>query len=173
MNFSAALAHQGFCSKCLPQAILLDEVADPSFIVKNKRLLQAHVDGAILGQSATQMYTYEVLLWRTPIILTTNNWDLSRLTEAELDWVRANCIAVHITEPVYEVSRVPQPQVQIQPRPRPQRQAEQPPPPPQPQPQPRQQQRPLARPPVRRRPAAAVAGAAPSTSPARKWLAQR
>ena len=43
-------------------AILLDEVQDPSFIVQNKNLLQAHVDGAILGQSATQMFTYEVFL---------------------------------------------------------------------------------------------------------------
>ena len=51
-------------------AILLDEVASPAFIVNNKKLLQAHVDGAILGQSATQMYTYEIFLWRTPIIFT-------------------------------------------------------------------------------------------------------
>lgn len=31
------------------RALLLDEVADPSFVVNNKKLLQAHVDGAILG----------------------------------------------------------------------------------------------------------------------------
>ena len=41
-------------------AVLLDEVASPKFIAGNKKLLQAHVDGAILGQSATQLYTYEV-----------------------------------------------------------------------------------------------------------------
>ena len=52
-------------------AIVLDEVASPSFIVSNKKVLQAHVDGAILGQSATQLYTYEVFLWRVPIMLTT------------------------------------------------------------------------------------------------------
>ena len=86
-------------------AILLDEVQDPSFIVKNKKLLQAHVDGAILGQSSTQMFTYEVFLWRVPIILTTNNWDLTGLSEVELDWVRSNCVAVHIAEQVYESSR--------------------------------------------------------------------
>ena len=87
-------------------AVLLDEVASPHFIVNNKKLLQAHVDGAILGQSATQLYTYEVFLWRTPMILTTNNWDLSCLTEAEVDWVSSNCVAVHIDEPVYAL---PQP----------------------------------------------------------------
>ena len=73
--------------------------------MKNKKLLQAHVDGAILGQSATQMFTYQVFLWRVPIILTTNNWDLTGLSEAELDWVRSNCVAVHIAEQVYESSR--------------------------------------------------------------------
>ena len=104
-------------------AILLDEVQDPSFIVKNKKLLQAHVDGAILGQSATQMFTYEVFLWRVPIILTTNKWDLSGMSAADLDWVRSNCVDVHITEPVYESSRrlgpAPELLAQSQQRPRP------------------------------------------------------
>ena len=85
-------------------AVLLDEVADPSFIVNNKKLLQAHVDGAILGQSATQKFTYEVFLWRTPIILTTNNWNLSHLCAEDLDWIHANCVAVHVPEPVYQSS---------------------------------------------------------------------
>ena len=79
----------------------MDEVADPSFIVNNKKVLQAHVDGALLGQSATQMFVYEVFLWRTPIILTTNNWNLSGLAEDELEWINANCVVVHIAEPVY------------------------------------------------------------------------
>ena len=83
-------------------AILMDEVASPSFISGNKKLLQAHVDGAILGQSATQLYTYEVFLWRVPIILTTNNWNLTGLTPAERERVEANCIAVNIAEPVFQ-----------------------------------------------------------------------
>ena len=147
-------------------AVLLDEVADPSFIVNNKKLLQAHVDGAILGQSATQMFTYEVFLWRVPIILTTNNWDLSGLSAAELDWVHSNCVAVHVDTVVYESTRQPQAQVQVQPRPQPQPQPQ-----PRPQPQPPQQERqtqPLpppqqvqlpelsAAPLVRRRPAASA-----------------
>ena len=83
-------------------AILLDEVASPAFIANNKKLLQAHVDGAILGQSATQLYTYEVFLWRVPIMLTTNNWDLTGLTADQRDWIEANCVAVHVTEPVFD-----------------------------------------------------------------------
>ncbi len=156
-------------------AVLLDEVADPSFIVNNKKLLQAHVDGAILGQSATQMFTYEVFLWRVPIILTTNNWDLSGLTDAELDWVRSNCVAVYVASTVYENTRAPQTQRQTQPRPQPQPQARPQAQPPQQEPQPE----PLAPPqhlqpralratgPVRRRPAASTH----SQSPAPKRVA--
>ena len=153
-------------------AILLDEVADPSFIVNNKKLLQAHVDGAILGQSATQTYTYEVFLWRIPIILTTNNWDLTRLTEAELDWVRANCVAVHVAEPVFEARREPKPTVQVQSRPRPQRRVEEPAQQPEPELQGSlaEQAPPQSRPLTRRRPAAAPPR---SSSPATKRLPQR
>ena len=61
----------------------------------------AHVDGALLGQSATQMFTYEVFLWRTPMVLTTNNWDLSGLAADELEWVAANCVAVRVDTPVF------------------------------------------------------------------------
>ena len=86
-------------------AVLLDEVASPQFIVSNKKLLQAHVDGALLGQSSTQMFTYEVFLWRTPMILTTNNWDLSGLAADELEWVAANCVAVHVPTPVFASTR--------------------------------------------------------------------
>ena len=83
------------------KAILLDEVASPKFIVGNKKVLQAHVDGALLGQSATQLFTYEVFVWRTPIILTTNNWKLDCLAEDEVDWVNANCVVVHVDQPVF------------------------------------------------------------------------
>ena len=37
------------------KAVLMDEVASPKFIVENKKVLQAHVGGAILGQSSTQL----------------------------------------------------------------------------------------------------------------------
>ena len=42
------------------KCVLLDEVASPAFAVGNKKLLQSHIDGALLGQSATQLYTYFV-----------------------------------------------------------------------------------------------------------------
>eukprot|EP00973_Karenia_brevis_P096215 12431214-Karenia_brevis.AAC.1 len=83
------------------RAILLDEVSDPTFIVGNKKLLQAHVDGAILGQSATQLYTYEVFLWKTPIMLTTNNWDYSKFAPADKNWIDTNVVAVYIGSRVW------------------------------------------------------------------------
>ena len=81
--------------------LLLDEMSSPEFIAKNKKLLQAHVDGAKLGQSATQLYSYNVFLWRVPIIITTNNWNLNDLEAVDREWVESNCIPVHINEPVW------------------------------------------------------------------------
>ena len=83
------------------KAILLDEVSSPAFIVANKKLLQAHVDGALLGQSATQLYTYFVFLWRIPIILTTNNFDYSAYSKADQNWLNTNCVAEYIGERVW------------------------------------------------------------------------
>ena len=84
------------------KAILMDEVASPAFVIGNKKLLQAHVDGALLGQSATQLYSYFVFLWKTPIILTTNNWDYSDFCDADRNWLDTNCVAVHIESRVWQ-----------------------------------------------------------------------
>ena len=84
------------------KAILLDEVASPAFVIANKKLLQAHVDGALLGQSATQLFAYFVFLWRTPIILTTNDWDYSSFSAADKNWLDTNCTAVHIGTRVWQ-----------------------------------------------------------------------
>ena len=75
----------------------------PKFAVSNKKLLQSHVDGARLGQSATQLFAYEVFLWRTPIMLTTNNWKYDDYTDSDKNWLDANCVAVHIQEKVFEI----------------------------------------------------------------------
>ena len=83
------------------RAVLLDEVASPQFVADNKKVLQAHVDGAKLGQSATQLYVYSVMLWRTPIILTTNKWNLADLDAEDQEWIRANCVAVAVNDPVW------------------------------------------------------------------------
>ena len=91
------------------KAILLDEMQSAQFVVANKKVLQAHVDGAILGQSATQLYTYEVFLWRVPIMITTNNWNYSDFSHADRDWIRSNCVEVCIDSPVWETTENPIP----------------------------------------------------------------
>lgn len=83
------------------KAVLLDEVASPAFVVGNKKVLQAHVDGAKLGQSSTQLFAYEVMLHRVPIILTTNNWYYEDFEEPDVDWIRSNCVEVPVLEPVW------------------------------------------------------------------------
>ena len=83
------------------KAILLDEMKSPSFLVHNKKVLQAHIDGAWLGDSPTQQYLYEVFLWRTPIIITTNNWVLEHLPREDREWIGSNSIAYFVGEPVW------------------------------------------------------------------------
>ena len=90
-------------------AILLDEVSSPKFICDNKKVLQAHVDGAILGQSATQLYTYEVFLWKTPLMLTTNDFDYSAYTESQKNWIETNAVAVLVDEPVWDTQAIAAP----------------------------------------------------------------
>jgi hypothetical protein len=94
-------------SRIKHRAILLDEMKGAEFIVKNKKALQAHVDGAELGQSPTQQFVYNVFLWRTPLIITTNNFDLSKMSPIDRDWVLANAVAVHIAEPVWATKEKP------------------------------------------------------------------
>ena len=47
-----------------------------------------------------------IFLWRVPIILTTNIWRLDKLTDEDSEWVNANCIVVHVAEPVFDARRM-------------------------------------------------------------------
>ena len=76
-------------------------VSSPEFVAGNKKLLQAHVDVAILGQSSTQLFTHEAFLWKTPIIPTTNNWEYSHMSKADQKWIDTNVVAVHIESRVW------------------------------------------------------------------------
>ena len=95
--------------------MLLDEISGPEFVVRNKKALQAHIDGALLGQSPTQQFSYEVMLWRTPLILTTNKWEYDAFDSADVDWIEANSVAIHVDDPVWllasppEAAEVPRP----------------------------------------------------------------
>ena len=79
-------------------AVVLDEVPGVDFALKNKRLLMSHIDGCKLGQSATQMFAYNVWWWRKPVIMTSNHW-LSSFEEADpedQDWLRKNVLVVRL-----------------------------------------------------------------------------
>ena len=84
-------------------AIVFDEISGPDFVLRNKKLLQGHVDGARLGQSATQRFAYEVTLWRVAIILTCNHWALAAdgLHPLDIDWLQQNCVVETVDEPVW------------------------------------------------------------------------
>ena len=82
------------------EAIVLDDIAGPAFVCDNKKLLQQHADGARLGQSPAQHLAYEVSLWRVPVVVTTNFWDVAPLCPEDLDWVEQNCVVVPITSSV-------------------------------------------------------------------------
>ena len=84
-------------------AIVFDEISGPDFVLHNKKLLQGHVDGARLGQSPTQRFAYEVMLWRVPIILTCNHWDpaAGALHPLDIDWLEQNCVVQIVNEPVW------------------------------------------------------------------------
>lgn len=89
------------CSQDKHQAVVLDDIGGPAFVLGNKKLLQAHVDGATLGQSPTQQYVYDVFLWRTPIIVTTNRWSTRDVDDEDKDWLSQNCVVVAIDERVW------------------------------------------------------------------------
>ena len=83
------------------QAVICDEICGPSFVLGNKKVLQQHVDGARLGQSPTQRDAYEVFLWRTPVMVTTNHWDTHALTQQDAEWLLKNCFVEKVLNPVW------------------------------------------------------------------------
>lgn len=85
------------------KAIVLDEMSLKQAI-EFKRLLQAPHLPVALGTSATQMYTYDVWVARTGIILTTNKFDedLAKLSLADRKWIEKNSKLVKVKDYMYE-----------------------------------------------------------------------
>ena len=90
-----------------------NQVPSVQFALLNKKLLQSHVDGAKLGQSATQMYSYNIWWWRRPIIMTSNKWaqTLKAVKEHEpedAEWLEANVMvqpmAAKLSDAMIQVS---------------------------------------------------------------------
>lgn len=87
--------------------ILLDNVNDQKFVLDNRATLQANNDIHTLAESKTGIYSYSVLLWRVPIVITVDdraNWDV------EDKWVKENCFLVKLSGPSWECGPVGRPQ---------------------------------------------------------------
>ena len=57
-----------------------------------------------LGKSPTGGWEYEVWLWRTPLICTTNHWPDPTLCPADVDWTSKQVVAVEVDSPVWEAA---------------------------------------------------------------------
>ena len=76
--------------------MVFDNVNDQSFVLNFRALFQANNDVHTLGESKTGMYSYDVWLWRVPLVVTV---DMSAKWDPEELWVRDNCVDVLLDGP--------------------------------------------------------------------------
>ena len=57
--------------------LILDNVNTLKFILDYRAILQSNLDTHVLGDSATNVYSYTIFLWGTPILITLAPWLLS------------------------------------------------------------------------------------------------
>ena len=84
--------------------ILLDE-ATPVTILRNRKLYQASNAVVTLGQSATQMYSYEVYLHQVRLVVCANDWE-SRMDDHRINaegraWLQQNSIVLNVQEKMW------------------------------------------------------------------------
>ena len=76
--------------------ILFDNVNDMSFVLDYRAMLQASNDIHRLGDSKTGCYSYDVWLWKVPIVVTVDtsaNWDQQE------PWIYANSKYIFLEGP--------------------------------------------------------------------------
>ena len=78
--------------------IVFDNVNDMQFVMDYRALFQANNDIHTLGESKTGVYSYEVWLWRVPIVITV---DLSARWNTEDDWIKENCVDLFLSGPCW------------------------------------------------------------------------
>ena len=83
--------------------VCFDE-AKPSMIIRVKKLAQAGVDPARLGQSATNQVSYQVWFHRVKLIICSNRWEqeLRDVTREDVAWLGKNSVYVKVTAPLFE-----------------------------------------------------------------------
>ena len=82
--------------------VCFDE-AKPSMIIRVKKLAQAGVDMARLGQSATNQVSYQVWFHRVKLVICANGWEvqLRDLPPEDVAWLKKNSVYVKVTEPLF------------------------------------------------------------------------
>ena len=84
--------------------ILFDEIV-ASQVAQQRKLFQAQAAPVQLGCSATNCHSYEVFVWRTKLVLASNNWhsSLATLTPDDQEWINLNSIVLDVEEAMWEV----------------------------------------------------------------------
>ena len=75
---------------------VFDNVNDMQFVLDYRAMFQANNDVHTLGESKTRMYSYQVWLWRIPLVITIDDsaeWDSSE------PWVSENMFEVTLSGP--------------------------------------------------------------------------
>ena len=82
--------------------ILFDEVTADQ-VAAQRKLFQAQAAPVQLGCSATNCHSYEVFVWKTKLVLASNNWhtSLSALSPGDQEWINANSIVLDVTEAMW------------------------------------------------------------------------
>ena len=83
--------------------VLFDEIV-PQQVVSQRKVFQCQSAKVQMGCSATNMYSYEIYVWRKKFVLASNNWEvgMTQLPAADQDWIRANSILLTVTEPMWK-----------------------------------------------------------------------
>ena len=84
--------------------ILFDEIVAEQ-VAQQRKLFQAQSAPVQLGCSATNCHSYDVFVWRTKLVLASNNWhsSLANLRPEDRDWINVNSIVLDVEEEMWEV----------------------------------------------------------------------
>ena len=81
---------------CTYSFIMFDSVSDMKFVLGQGALFQANADVHMLGENKTGMYSYDVCLFKLPVIETV---DMSATRDPQEVWIKQNCFDVMFSGP--------------------------------------------------------------------------
>ena len=83
--------------------MLLFDEATPQLVIRSKRLFQSPSNWVRLGQSATNVNSYQVWAHKVPMVITSNTWssEVARMPALDADWLRQNAIVIDVRAPLW------------------------------------------------------------------------